>query len=375
MTRNLLAAPDAGPIETDTFGIALAALLAKGAAGGARLLQSEKGQAFIAKMKKKASDDGTRFKAMAIRYRNKAAKAKNPKEKAKWQRKALRYTERLELSKARELFATRGIGGDEPQAQGIIQEYRRNVLAAEWKLASPERQKEIKSTIANYDKALAGLKRQSDVLKASGFGQGDVSPERAGKHFTFAEFDAQDAPPAAKESIRALVRDVLDPLREWLDRPVRITSGYRSAAGNAKIKTAAPNSWHMLGKAADFAVQGVPARVLAEAIVELRVPFDQLIWYVPEHGGHVHVSHTTTGKPRKDRGTTMRVPVELDAEGKLQYLSWSPASASASAPPPPPPAPGTPAPPSSGPGVATWVGVGALSVAAIYFLSQSREGR
>ncbi len=39
-------------------------------------------------------------------------------------------------------------------------------------------------------------------------------------------------------------------------------------------------------------VGGVGAEALAAAIVSLGVPFDQLNWYAPERGGHIHVSFT-----------------------------------------------------------------------------------
>lgn len=91
----------------------------------------------------------------------------------------------------------------------------------------------------------------------------------------------------------ALVDSVLDPLREYLDKPVIVTSGYRSAAVNEAIRGSV-YSQHMLGEAADIRVAGMSARDLARTIHLLGLPFDQLIWYDVAPGKpSVHVSHTT----------------------------------------------------------------------------------
>lgn len=51
----------------------------------------------------------------------------------------------------------------------------------------------------------------------------------------------------------------LQVLRDILERPISINSGYRSAAYNATIKDSATNSQHILGKAADIVVHGMSA--------------------------------------------------------------------------------------------------------------------
>jgi hypothetical protein len=66
-----------------------------------------------------------------------------------------------------------------------------------------------------------------------------------------------------------------------------------------------PTSQHMLGEAADIKVDGVAAEALAAAIVSLGVPFDQVLWYAPERGGHVHVSFT---EKRTNRRQTLHAP-------------------------------------------------------------------
>jgi len=156
-----------------------------------------------------------------------------------------------------------------------------------------------------------------------GFVKGQV-----GRFFSWAEVTASatasrlgldNTPPAdAQRALALLVAQVLDPLRQALGRPVRITSGYRAPAVNRAV-SGSPTSQHMLGQAADIKVPGLSAEALATVIVRLGLPVDQVIWYAPERGGHVHVSFTDT---RPNRGQALHAP----AGGG--YTAWAPARAS-----------------------------------------------
>jgi len=80
-------------------------------------------------------------------------------------------------------------------------------------------------------------------------------------------------------SIQLLVKYVLQPLREALGSPIRITSGYRSEALNKLIK-GSKRSQHCKGQAADiqFKVDGVMNnKIIWNKIIELGLPFDQMI--------------------------------------------------------------------------------------------------
>ena len=70
-------------------------------------------------------------------------------------------------------------------------------------------------------------------------------------------------------------------------------------------------------KGGDAAAATPAAEALATAIVRLSVPFDQVIWYAPERGGHVHVSFTTK---RRNRSETLHAPA---AGG---YVPWRPSA-------------------------------------------------
>lgn len=115
-----------------------------------------------------------------------------------------------------------------------------------------------------------------------------------------------NAPNAAQRAnLRTLVTRVLQPIRDARGQPVHIDSAFRSAALNRAIG-GSDTSQHMSGEAADIKVDGMTSSELAAFIVRLGIPFDQLIAYPPELGGHVHVSY------------------DVDGANRLQTL-WSPA--------------------------------------------------
>ena len=153
---------------------------------------------------------------------------------------------------------------------------------------------------------------------------GGIVKSKLGQFFTLAELARSSVaerlgidntpPPAAQANLERLVLRVLDPLRAAVGRPVSVTSGYRSAVVNQAID-GSPTSQHMSGEAVDIKVDGLTAVQLAAVIVRLGVPFDQVIWYAPERGGHVHVSYTET---RANRRQTLHAP----ASGG--YVAWTP---------------------------------------------------
>ncbi len=165
------------------------------------------------------------------------------------------------------------------------------------------------------------------ALAASGTEQGRRLGEKMqgqlGRFFSWAEMTTSGAasrlglsnqpPSEAQQAMAALVSNLLDPLRTALGRPVMVTSGYRSPEVNRAVD-GSHSSQHMSGEAADIKVAGLPSDTLVTAILRLGVPFDQLIWYAPERGGHVHVSFTTK---RANRRQVLHAP----ASGG--YRPWS----------------------------------------------------
>lgn len=137
---------------------------------------------------------------------------------------------------------------------------------------------------------------------------------RVGRFFTWAELTASDAgrrlgldntpPPEAMRAMEVLVAYVLDPLRAVFGSRLRVTSGYRSPAVNEAVD-GSTTSQHMRGEAVDFVVDGLSSEQVARVMVRGGLPFDQLIWYLPERGGHVHVSLT---RLRPNRSRANRAP-------------------------------------------------------------------
>ena len=54
-----------------------------------------------------------------------------------------------------------------------------------------------------------------------------------------------------------LARELLQPIRDHIGRPVRINSGYRCTARNAATHGSSATSQHVLGEAADISVPGL----------------------------------------------------------------------------------------------------------------------
>ena len=80
-------------------------------------------------------------------------------------------------------------------------------------------------------------------------------------------------------NIQLLVKFVLQPLREALNKPIKVTSGYRSESLN-KLIGGSKRSQHCKGQAADiqFRVDGVMNnKAIWDKIIELGLPFDQMI--------------------------------------------------------------------------------------------------
>lgn len=125
-------------------------------------------------------------------------------------------------------------------------------------------------------------------------------------------------PPEVVENLKALCTAILEPLRAAVGA-ITITSAYRSPALN-KIVGGNSKGQHPLGQAADIECFALSTRALAERVIGLNLPFDQLIMeFVSDkdrNAGWVHVSHKKEGG---NRGQILRA--ERDAAGKTVYLS------------------------------------------------------
>lgn len=98
-------------------------------------------------------------------------------------------------------------------------------------------------------------------------------------------------------NMRALCENVLQPLRNRLGCPVKVTSGFRCAVLN-KLIGGSINSQHCIGLAADIVVPQKDLREVYEYIKN-NLDYDQLLFEYNKNTKWIHVSYRTDGKNRK----------------------------------------------------------------------------
>lgn len=122
------------------------------------------------------------------------------------------------------------------------------------------------------------------------------------KNFSFSEFEASDTAKSlhiinaitdwdVRDNIIALVKNVLQPLRDAWGGPLKINSGYRCKALNEAVG-GVDTSQHVKGEAADVACTDPLA--LAKLVKRMRLPYDQMGVYA----SFVHFSYRRDGKNR-----------------------------------------------------------------------------
>ena len=131
------------------------------------------------------------------------------------------------------------------------------------------------------------------------------------KHFTLEEMTRSmvasrkgiDNIPGAGEikNLENLCYEVLEPVRAHFDKPITVSSGYRSEALCEAIGSK-KTSQHAKGMAVDFEINGVPNIQVAYWLTN-NVDFDQCIleFYKPDNGsaGWIHASYNEKGANRK----------------------------------------------------------------------------
>lgn len=96
------------------------------------------------------------------------------------------------------------------------------------------------------------------------------------------------------DNMLLLITECLQPLREYIQKPMIITSGYRSQLLNQQIG-GVDTSQHCKGQAADFIVKGMSIEQIILAVKSSGIEFDQCI---NEYNQWVHISYNK-GKNRK----------------------------------------------------------------------------
>ena len=117
------------------------------------------------------------------------------------------------------------------------------------------------------------------------------------------------------ENLQRLCDNILQPVRDYFQKPVTISSGYRSPELSQKIGSSS-RSQHCKGEAADFEVPGVSNKELADFINE-NLDYDQVIleFHNPDeiNSGWVHASYVGEGNRSE------YLLAEKDENGKVRY--------------------------------------------------------
>ena len=126
--------------------------------------------------------------------------------------------------------------------------------------------------------------------------------------------------PQQIENIKSLAVNILQPVRSHFDKPLIISSGFRTAQLCIEIGSV-PSSQHCAddnAAAADFEIPGVDNRELA-LWIKSELEFDQLIleFYKDNEptSGWIHCSYSTNA----NRNQSLRAMRE---EGKVIYKPW-----------------------------------------------------
>lgn len=114
-------------------------------------------------------------------------------------------------------------------------------------------------------------------------------------------------------NLKALAENILQPLRDGLGFPIKITSGLRVPALNKAVK-GSRTSQHIYGEAVDINVSG-KNKVIFDWIVE-NLDFDQIIWEfgTDAEPDWVHVSYKKNEVNRQEKLKAIK------QNGKTKYI-------------------------------------------------------
>ena len=149
------------------------------------------------------------------------------------------------------------------------------------------------------------------------------------EHFELAEFTRSSTAKRAGISnspteghianIKLLCEKILEPIRSHFNRPILISSGYRSAALNAVTPGASSTSQHSSGEAVDIDMdETTTTNSQIFNYIKDNLEFDQLIWEfgTSTNPNWVHVSYESNGRQRK------QILRAVKQSGKTSYVLY-----------------------------------------------------
>ena len=92
------------------------------------------------------------------------------------------------------------------------------------------------------------------------------------------------------ENMKLLAKEVFEPLREWVDAPIKVNSMFRSKELNSAIKGSLKSS-HLNGEAMDITSMGGKSNLEMFHYIKDNLCFDQLIWEFGKEPKWLHVSY------------------------------------------------------------------------------------
>ncbi len=121
------------------------------------------------------------------------------------------------------------------------------------------------------------------------------------------------------DALRELCLNVLQPIRSYFNKPVTVSSGFRSCELCIAINSSI-NSQHTKGEAADIEIIGLDNKELFDYIKN-NIDFDQMIleFYSGGNSGWLHVSYVSQKKNRKQ---TLRAFRDEETQ-KVRYQPYS----------------------------------------------------
>jgi zinc D-Ala-D-Ala carboxypeptidase len=97
------------------------------------------------------------------------------------------------------------------------------------------------------------------------------------------------------ENMKLLAEEVFEPLREWVDAPIKVNSMFRSLELNTALKGSKTSS-HMNGEAMDITSMGGKSNLEMFHWIKDNLCFDQLIWEFGKEPKWLHVSFSKNNR-------------------------------------------------------------------------------
>jgi len=126
-------------------------------------------------------------------------------------------------------------------------------------------------------------------------------------HSDYAKQYGIDNKPKAEhiKNMELIAEKLFEPLREWVDSPIKVNSMFRSKDLNTGIK-GAPMSQHLTGNAIDITSMEGKSNLEMFHYIKDNLDFDQLIWEYGVEPRWLHISYVSEKKNRKKVLVTKR---------------------------------------------------------------------